>query len=115
MSRRDFLRCIGWMIAAVLAGKPIAQAWAAAIGRQRRREMIIAELQYQARQAMNHIGRQMSRQLYGAAPLRDDDYIVYANGYEPITIAPAYGVSGAPRAFTFSNHSFGFTMSRGNL
>lgn len=51
MTRRDFLRCVGYAIAAIAAGKPIASAWLAALERQRRREMIIAQLQYQAAQS----------------------------------------------------------------
>lgn len=73
VTRRDLLRCVGLAIAAIVAGKPIAAAWLAALEQQRRREMILAQMTYQASQAMRAMMRDFHRRHF-------DDQVIAWNG-----------------------------------
>jgi hypothetical protein len=74
MNRRDFFRALGWCVVAVLAGEPIVNAWAAALARARRRQMILDQMTYQASKAMEVILRREYVFQKVAWSASDDDY-----------------------------------------
>lgn len=81
LSRRDFFRVVGWAAVAVVAGTPILAAWARAVERYERHQLIIAQLRYETRRAIEALSHKIALQMYGVS---DDDYMVIANDHHSV-------------------------------
>jgi hypothetical protein len=65
MNRREFLRALSVAVAAILAGEPIAPAFAAALERERRRALILEQLTYQALKSGEAAAQFFQDSMYG--------------------------------------------------